>query len=138
MVGGLNDNDPGEGWGETTLTWNNAPGHYDYVSDPVKWPTNVTSLGAIDYPGAVGNVLTLTNSALLAAVNGDTNNSLTLAFTARGYNAGAIGFASRTDSFYAGPTLVLEGVTAVPEPSTMFMVCTGLAGLLAYAWRKRK
>ena len=28
--------------------------------------------------------------------------------------------------------------TAVPEPSTLLLLATGVAGLLAYAWRKRK
>ena len=27
---------------------------------------------------------------------------------------------------------------AVPEPSTLLLAAAGLAGLLAYAWRKRK
>ena len=29
-------------------------------------------------------------------------------------------------------------LTPVPEPSTILLTVTGLAGLLAYAWRKRK
>ena len=29
-------------------------------------------------------------------------------------------------------------VTGVPEPSTLGLLITGLLGLLAYAWRKRK
>lgn len=39
---------------------------------------------------------------------------------------------------YAGfaPRLVLT--TAVPEPSTVLLLCSGLMGLLAYAWRRQK
>jgi hypothetical protein len=37
------------------------------------------------------------------------------------------------------PAVVLQkGVVASPEPSTLLLVVTGLVGLLAYAWRKRK
>jgi hypothetical protein len=32
----------------------------------------------------------------------------------------------------------LQIQTAVPEPSTSVLVLTGLFGLLAYAWRKRR
>ena len=28
--------------------------------------------------------------------------------------------------------------SAIPEPSTLFMAATGVIGLLAYAWRKRR
>lgn len=141
LVGSLKDGDLGEGWGETSLTYNNAPGNVlnDY---PLNWGAggNVTYVGGITYSatGGVGDVLTLTGADLLAAVNGDTNHSLTLGFTKRGYDADAAGFASRTNTFYAGPTLVLTGVTTVPEPSTLILLYTALAGLLAYAWRKRK
>jgi hypothetical protein len=37
------------------------------------------------------------------------------------------------------PNFVVTGtVTATPEPSTIVLIGTGLFGLLAYAWRKRK
>ena len=36
-----------------------------------------------------------------------------------------------------GPTHAFL-LTAVPEPSTLLLAVAGLAGLLAYAWRKRK
>jgi len=29
-------------------------------------------------------------------------------------------------------------VTSIPEPSTVMLFVSGLVGLLAYAWRKRK
>ena len=43
-----------------------------------------------------------------------------------------------TNSAFANmPSVVLEP-QPTPEPSTMVLVATGLLGLLAYAWRKRK
>jgi hypothetical protein len=30
------------------------------------------------------------------------------------------------------------GIKAVPEPGTLALIAAGLAGLLAYAWRKRR
>ena len=140
LVGALQNGDADEGWSETTLTWNNAPGNVlnDYT---LNWSTNMPYVGGIGYAPAdgAGTVLSLTSDTLLAAINGDTNGSLTLAFTKRDYypNEGAA-FASRTNTTYAGPTLVLTGVTTVPEPSALILLYTALAGLLAYAWRKRK
>ena len=139
LVFALNDGDVGEGWGEYTITYNNAPGNV--LADPylVDAPARYTYLGALDYNanGPVGEVLTLSSAALLNAVNNDTDNSLTLAFTKRGFDPEETAlFASRENPFYQGGTLVLTGVT-VPEPSTVCLLCTGVVGLLAYARRKR-
>ena len=32
----------------------------------------------------------------------------------------------------------IKGIKAVPEPGTLALIAAGLAGLLAYAWRKRR
>jgi len=50
-----------------------------------------------------------------------------------GYNTGLGAFSVSGDS----SSLALNW-TPIPEPSTMFMALSGLFGLLAYAWRKRK
>ena len=41
-------------------------------------------------------------------------------------------------SFEDMPALVVTTPTATPEPSTFILLAAGLAGLLAYAWRKRR
>jgi hypothetical protein len=139
LVGALKDGDPGENWGEYTITYNNAPGNV--LNDYTFNSSNMPYVGVLDYPasGAAGDVISLTGAALQQAINDDTNGVLTLGFTKRGYdpNNGAI-FASREDSFYAGATLVITTGAATPEPSTLSLLCAGLASLLAYAWRKRK
>lgn len=42
------------------------------------------------------------------------------------------------DSAQAGPVMDNLSYTAVPEPSMLLLVGTGIVGLLAYAWRKRR
>ena len=142
LVAALLDGDAGEGWGETTLTWNNAPGNVDdigfnYTTLPT--PGNMTYLGAFWDAIAEGpGTLISYSDGLLDVVNNDTDDSLTLAFAKRGYYLGGFSFASLSNTTYGVPTLVLTGVTFVPEPSTFTLLGIGLAGLLACAWRKRE
>ncbi len=108
LVYALNDGDAGEGWGEYTITYNNAPGNVlaanEFDMD------RYTYLGAFNYAaaGAAGDVLTFSSAALRQAVNNDTDGQLTLGFLKRMFNNNAAGFASREDSSYAGATLVLD------------------------------
>ena len=53
----------------------------------------------------------------------------------------ATGLSGPLGAVVNGNTLILDsgdGVTLVPEPGAMALLATGLLGLLAYAWRKRK
>jgi hypothetical protein len=138
MVYALNDKDVGEGWGEYTITYNNAPGNV--IASNTLDTTRYTYLGSFSYPSAnaAGTVYSFSNAALQQAVNADTDNQLTLAFLKTTNAVSVANFASRENTTYAGATLVLTGVTTAPEPSTFIMLCAGLAGLLAYAWRKRR
>jgi hypothetical protein len=51
--------------------------------------------------------------------------------------ASGIGLPGQTTFEYM-PSVVLQPLVPSPEPSTIVLVATGLLGLLAYAWRKRK
>ena len=44
----------------------------------------------------------------------------------------------RATSSPANAGFIALGVTSVPEPSTLFLLSTGVTALLAYGWRKRK
>jgi hypothetical protein len=46
---------------------------------------------------------------------------------------GSIGFSGEISNF-----TISSGLNAVPEPGSIVLLATGLIGLLAYAWRKRK
>ncbi len=59
----------------------------------------------------------------------------TTGWFAAGPMAIGISFPTQTTFAYM-PSVVLQ--TPLPEPSTIILVATGLLGLLAYAWRRRK
>ena len=114
LVYALNDGDVGEEWDEYSITYNNAPGN---VLDANEFDMErYTYLGSFAYPAAddPGTVYSFSNAALQQAVNADTDGQLTLGFLKRMYALHAsASFASREDSFYAGATLVLDGVTSI-------------------------
>ena len=115
LVYALNDGDAGEGWGEYTITYNNAPGNVLAANefDVARY----TYLGHFDFPAAdgPGTVYSFSNEALQQAVNDDTDGNLTLGFLKRMYDNSGSAFASRENAFYEGATLVIEGVTVIGD-----------------------
>jgi hypothetical protein len=77
----LNDGDPGEGWDETTITWNNAP--QNKTDSTVALLSNATYIQSFLVSDSTVNstVFTLDDPKLLAAVNADTDGLLTVILT---------------------------------------------------------
>lgn len=142
---GLPDGHAGEGWGETTITWNNAPGNNTtvYGGDPLLGGAGTTGaifIGQIDMTGVVaGQKLTLwdadTAGALLNFLLSDTNGRVTFILTRmESDDAAVINLASRENTLgYDPPTLTLY---MLPEPGSMLLLCGGLAAMAARRRRR--
>jgi len=133
-----------ETWDEATILWDNAPGHNlsmgapnqrEYPRDPFPGSTKVGSFSIVN-PVVLGDTWALSSTPeLVAAINADTNNLLTLMMAAgetdfpNGY--GPL-FASKDHASLAGPVLSVT----VPEPATSCLLGLGLVALLA-GYRRR-
>jgi hypothetical protein len=75
-VYGLNNGDAGENWGETTTTWNNAPGN---VTANNTLATNTTLLGSFNVPAVpAGNTINFNSASLATFLNQDTDGRASL------------------------------------------------------------
>ena len=85
----------------------------------------------------------------LAALQGDSVTLATLTFNATGTGTGAFNFVfdafndvkgrdAQVLSLTAGSGQVQVGANPVPEPGTLMLLGSGLAGLLGYGWRRRR
>ena len=106
----LNDLDAGEGWGETTITWNNAPANNvdnGYGVDSAR----ATDLGDAPLPGSApnGTPVSFASAALTNAVKADTNGSFTLILSLVTSANVSVDLASNNNTTYAEPALVLAG-----------------------------
>ncbi|WP_417848924.1 DNRLRE domain-containing protein [Thalassoglobus sp.] len=131
---GLNDLDVGEGWGESTITWNNAPANL--VGSPSAVDTlRAPLLGSFMFAGLSDGVsIAFTNTAIRDFVNSDSNNFLTFILTRSNTGSSNLTFASKeTLDAVPFPTLQVE---TVPEPSSFLLLLSGLFAL-AFACRLR-
>lgn len=85
------------------------------------------------------------NTLIITHTNGATGLSA-YQLSINGQAPESIGFANASGNlngvYVASPggggPIYFDSITAVPEPSAIALALTGLVGLLAYAWRKRK
>lgn len=118
FTGAMRGTDTGFTSGLTAGTWNNYAIRVNTVAKTIEVFTNEVSRGVIDVT-SVGAGKKNYSSYL--------NNSMVSVGGCYAPGGAAILW---TDNFQVG--------SAVPEPSTIALLATGLLGLLAYAWRKRK
>ncbi len=135
-VHGLLDGHTGESWGESSITWNNAPGNDTASLDGVL-ATETVFLGQISATGySAGQVLKLASQDLIDFLNTDSDGQVTLILTqfthSNDYFAHSNSFYSKEGSLAFAPRLVLY---AIPEPSTFVL---SLLGVLSLAICRRR
>jgi hypothetical protein len=113
-----------------TLAWTTPGGDYD-----------PTLLGSLVVPTAAGPgtelTVTITDAVKYWIDNPGSNYGVLLIQTDADEDANRF-FAPHEDTTADGAYKPFITVTTVPEPSALVLIGTGLLGLLAYAWRKRK
>ncbi len=109
QVYGLKNADVGEAWGESTITWNNAPANTTGSGDGLV-SSRVTLLGTLAVTGAqpLGQVLELRSAALDAFLLADTDDRVTFIVTRASTAAGNSIVASKEDTTFAAPALEFD------------------------------
>ncbi len=129
----------GEEWGETALTWANAPGNVAGIGDNNLNGAYTVLLATFPYPGAAGTI-SLSNPAILAFLNADSNALAT--FILRTTTQESVGGGGVQKLFASKETLVpsahaprlLLTYVAIPEPASFVLLA--VAGLAVGRRRK--
>ncbi len=133
-VYGLKNSQNGDGWGENTITYNNAPGLTIGVTNVATLDVDTTMADLLFTANQVANGVTIsmTNANLLNFLNADTDGKVTFIIGApRVSGDPGFFFGSKEHTTLAAPTL---NFTAVPEPRAALL---GGLGLLMLLRRKR-
>ncbi|MFM7183135.1 MAG: Ig-like domain-containing protein [Verrucomicrobiales bacterium] len=119
QVYGLKDADAGESWGESTITWNNAPANTTTSGDGLT-SSRVTLLGtlAATGPQPLGNILELRSAALDSFLLADTDNKVTFILTRASTASGNSIVASKEHATIAAPTLEFDRLVLEDNANT--------------------
>jgi hypothetical protein len=143
LVYALDDGDANEIWDESTITYNNAPANLNssgtggFPATEFYDDTRTTLVGSFDFDvfAPDGTVYSFSDPALLAAINSDTNNNLTLMLRTSIVSGGGQHLASKEHATHQGARLVLGA--EVPEPATLSLLGFGLTFVVGYRRRNR-
>ncbi len=132
----------GSGWNNFTGLFLNPNGNLELVSPQHIGVAGDAYVGV--WNSAIYHTLSYTVDTVAGAISNVVLDGTSYSFPATTIFAGAsatqyAGFC--VESTTAGRTGSVENFVVsgpVPEPSTLLLLATGLLGLLAYAWRKRK
>ncbi|MEM9754175.1 MAG: DNRLRE domain-containing protein [Planctomycetota bacterium] len=138
-IWGLNDGNAGENWGESTITWLNAPANLNSNSGTGIDASEATLLGSYadgsDVPSGGGAAtFTFDDVALVNFLNADTDGLATLIFVAASQGPSPISFRFDSKEATGGSGLTLDA-TVIPEPASAGLIG---AGMLLLAARRRR
>lgn len=127
-VWGLMDGDAGEGWGEDTITWNNAPGNTQ--SHWVMDLNRVVQLGSFERAADAEefDVVTFSTASLIDFLGADTDGQVTIMLTGNsGRSVDLSSFASKESAAVGtGQASPATLEVTVPEPSAAILLALGL------------
>lgn len=135
QVYGLINGSAGENWGESTITWDNAPGNTGTAATSNTFDASAILLGSFTQSAtANGTLINFSSTALNNFLSADTDGLVTLMFvrTTANNNFNST-FASKEHATFAAPTLEFE---TIPEPSATALLAAGSA-FLAFRRRRR-